>query len=397
MTLGYLLARAGVEVVVLEKHSDFLRDFRGDTLHPSTLEVMTELGLDTDLLALPHQQLPRMRGYIGDRQVTLADFSRLPVRHRFIAMMPQWDFLNFLATKAADYSTFRLQMETEAESLVERDGIVVGLKARSGGQDLEIEADLVVGADGRNSVLRDQAGLDRRDLDAPVDVLWFRLSRQPDDPDDAFGRVGRGRVFVLLNRGTHWQCAYVIPKGGLPRTQSVGLDAFRHAVAEAAPFASARVHEIRSWDDVALLSVRVERLRRWYKHGLLFIGDAAHAMSPIGGVGINLAIQDAVAAANVLARPLREHRVQPKDLRRVQRRRAAPTRLTQAAQVQIQNRGLRPALGSGSQHPPLMARLLAQILRLPADQRLNGRLVGLGVRPEHVRSEVIGPANVSDR
>lgn len=252
----------------------------------------------------------------------------------------------------------------------------------------------MIGADGRNSVLRDQAGLARRDLGAPVDVLWFRLSCQADDPDDAFGRVSRGRVFVLLNRGTHWQCANVIPKGGLSDVQSAGLEAFRQAVAEGAPFASARLDEIRSWDDLALLSVRIERLRRWYRPGLLFIGDAAHAMSPVGGVGINLAIQDAVAAANLLAGPLREHRAEPSDLRRVQRRRALPTRLTQAAQVQTQNRGLRPALRSRSWRPPLVARVLAQILRIPADQRLNGRPVGLGVQPEHVRSETIGPASV---
>jgi 2-polyprenyl-6-methoxyphenol hydroxylase-like FAD-dependent oxidoreductase len=388
MMLGYLLAMSGVEVVVLEKHADFLRDFRGDTLHPSTLQVLTELGLDGALLELPHQKLARIEAHIGDRTATVADFGRVPTKHRFIAMMPQWDFLDFLARNAARFAGFDLLMETEAADLLMEAGTVKGVRARQRGAETEIHADLVVGADGRNSVLRGRAGLALREYGAPVDVLWFRLSRVTGDPEEAFGRIGAGYVMVLLNRGSHWQCGFVIPKGDMAALREGGLDAFREKVAQAAPFASNRLDEIGTWDDVALLTVRIDRLRRWYRPGLLFIGDAAHAMSPVGGVGINLAIQDAVATANLLAPSLRLGGVTVNELRKVQRRRSWPARLTQAAQVRIHNGALRPAVLGSAPGPPVAVRLLAQFTRLPADQRLNGRLLGLGVRPEHVRIPV---------
>jgi 2-polyprenyl-6-methoxyphenol hydroxylase-like FAD-dependent oxidoreductase len=385
MMLGYLLARAGVDVVVLEKHKDFLRDFRGDTLHPSTLEVMRELGLDEQLLALPHQELGRMHAFVGADEVTLADFSRLRTRHKLMAMLPQWDFLNFLAERAAAYPTFELRMQTPGEELLHESGTVVGIRANGSSGQLEVRADLVVGCDGRHSVLRNQANLPLKELGAALDVLWFRLSRQPGDPEEALGRVDGGRAFILINRGEHWQCGYVIPKGGLEQLQARGLPAFRHAVAELAPFAADRVSEIASWDEVPLLSVRIDRLRRWYQPGLLFIGDAAHAMSPVGGVGINLAIQDAVATANLLSQRLLEGRVTMEDLRRVQRRREWPTRITQRLQVQIQNRGLRPVVNGASAGPPRAARVLAGLTKLPPLARLNGRLIGVGIRPEHVQ------------
>lgn len=385
MMLGYLLARAGVDVVVLEKHKDFLRDFRGDTLHPSTLEVMRELDLDEQLLALPHQELGRMHAFVGANEVTLADFSRLRTHHKFMAMLPQWDFLNFLAERAATYPPFELRMQTPAAELLRENGRVVGVRANGSSGELEVRADLVVGCDGRHSVLRNQANLPLKELGAPLDVLWFRLSREPGDPEEALGRVDGGRAFILINRGEHWQCGYVIPKGGLEQLQARGLPAFRHAVAELAPFAADRVAEIASWDEVPLLSVQIDRLRCWHRPGLLFIGDAAHAMSPVGGVGINLAIQDAVATANLLSQPLLEGRVTMEDLRRVQRRREWPTRITQRLQVQIQNRGLRPVVNGTNASPPRAARVLAGLTKLPALARLNGRLIGLGVRPEHVQ------------
>jgi 2-polyprenyl-6-methoxyphenol hydroxylase-like FAD-dependent oxidoreductase len=388
MMLGLLLARAGVSTLVVEKHGDFLRDFRGDTIHPSTLELMHELGILEEFLQLPHQRVPRLTAQFGDLSVTIADFTHLRTRCRFIAMMPQWDFLDFLARHAKRYPAFQLEMRAAATGLIEEAGRVTGLRAVAEGGALEVRADLVVAADGRDSVLRERAGLHVEDLGAPMDVFWFRLSRRPQDPATSMGRFDIGRIFVLINRGEHWQCGFVIPKGSAAEVHRRGLDAFRAQVGQLAPFAADRVGEIRDWEDVRLLTVKVDRLRQWYRPGLLCIGDAAHAMSPVGGVGINLAIQDAVAAANVLWQPLQAGRVGPEHLRDVQRRRQWPTRVTQALQVMVQRRVIGPTLqgdAGGWLAAPLFARLLA---RYPILQRLPARLVGLGIRPEHIRSGV---------
>lgn len=382
LMLGYLLARAGVRVTVLEKHADFLRDFRGDTVHPSTLEVMAELGLIDRFLALPHQKVSKVGGFVGKTPVTIADFSHLPVRERYIAMMPQWDFLNFLAREAAHYPGFRLHMRTEATELLEEGGRVVGITAQSPEGATEIRADLTVAADGRNSILRQRAGLIVDDLGAPIDVLWFRLPATPGDAGETMGRFGAGSILVLIFRGDYWQCAYVIPKGEFAGIKAAGLAAFRDAIADASPFARARLDAITSWDDVSLLTVRVDRLRQWYRPGFLCIGDAAHAMSPIGGVGVNLAVQDAVAAANILAEALKGNRVTLDDLSAVQTRRMFPTRVTQAIQVAMQNSIIGPTLKLTEEpKPPLALRLLQ---RFPLLQRLPARILGLGVRREHV-------------
>jgi 2-polyprenyl-6-methoxyphenol hydroxylase-like FAD-dependent oxidoreductase len=384
MMLGLLLARAGADVTVLEKHADFLRDFRGDTIHPSTLEVMHELGILDEFLKLPHQKVPKLRRQIGDLTTTIADFSHLPTRCKFIAMMPQWDFLDFLARQARRYPGFHLLMRTKAKRLVERDGRVVGLVAETDSGKIRIDAALVVGADGRHSTVRQAAGLEVEELGAPMDVLWFRLSRRPEDPSDTMGRFDAGRIFVLINRGQHWQCGYVIAKDSIARVHAAGIEEFRAGVARLAPFARDRVGEIASWDDVKLLTVGVDRLRRWHRPGVLCIGDAAHTMSPVGGVGINLAIQDAVAAANILARSLVENRLDDSHLEAVQRRRAFPTRVTQRMQVVVQDRVIAQVLGGGgTAAPPLAVRLLA---RIPFLRRIPARLIGYGVRPEHVRS-----------
>jgi 2-polyprenyl-6-methoxyphenol hydroxylase-like FAD-dependent oxidoreductase len=388
MMLGFLLARAGVDVVVLERHADFLRDFRGDTIHPSTLEVIHELGLLPDFLALPHQEVRELRGQIGGETIPVADFGHLPTRCRFLAFMPQWDFLDFLARAARRHPAFRLWMEAEVTGLVEEAGRVVGVQAVTAGGPLEVRADLVVGADGRASVVRERAGLPVEELGAPMDVLWFRLSRKPGDPAETLGRFEAGRIFVLINRGSHWQCGYVIPRGSLDDLRGAGLAAFRQRVAALAPFARDRVSELSTWEDVKLLTVQVNRARRWHRPGLLCIGDAAHAMSPVGGVGINLAIQDAVAAANLLALRLREGRVTEADLRAVQRRRELPARVTQRLQLLVQDRVITRVLRSDRPlRPPLLLRLLGRFALL---RRIPGRLVGLGVRPEHVRTPAAG-------
>lgn len=380
MMLGLLLARAGVEVLVLEKHADFLRDFRGDTIHPSTLEVIAELGLLDELLKLPHQKVAAIGGMFGDTEFGIADFSHLPTRCGFIAMMPQWDFLNFLASHAARYPAFKLRMRTEVVALTQR-----GVRATTPEGPLEIDADLVVGADGRSSTVREQAGLEVQDLGAPIDVLWFRLSRRASDPAASMGRFDAGRIFVLINRGDYWQCGCVIPKDAAEEVRQAGLQAFRESIARLLPFAADRAGEIKDWEQVKLLTVRVDRLRQWYRPGLLCIGDAAHAMSPVGGVGINLAIQDAVAAANILARPLREGRVSTEHLEKVQRRREWPVRVTQRLQLLVQNRVIARVLRANERlKPPLFFRLLS---RFPLLRRIPGRLIGLGVRPEHVKGD----------
>jgi 2-polyprenyl-6-methoxyphenol hydroxylase-like FAD-dependent oxidoreductase len=385
MMLGFLLARAGVDCIVLEKHGDFLRDFRGDTIHPSTLEVMHELGLLDDFLKRPHQEVQQIRGCIGNMEVTLADFTHLPTRCKFLAFMPQWDFLNFLVEHAAAYPTFHLRLNTDVRDLLETDGKVIGVRAAGPRGNVEIRSALVVGADGRNSIIRERAGLVVHDVGAPIDVLWMRISRHQSDPYVPLGRFDRGRVFVMIYRGDYWQCGYVIAKGGYDDIRAEGIEKFRQAVRDIAPFLGDRVNELRDWDDIKLLTVKVDRLDRWYREGLLCIGDAAHAMSPVGGVGINLAIQDAVASANLLAEPLRAGAVTLADLHRVERRRRLPTRLTQWAQVEIQNRVISRALASEVDFsPPRIVRMLEKWPRL---RRIPARLIGLGVRPEHVETE----------
>ena len=380
MMLGYLLARAGVDVVVLEKWPDFLRDFRGDTIHPSTLEVLRALGLLNDFLALKPDRAEMLGGVIGGLRVTVADFTHLPVHCRFIALIPQWDFLDFLASEARRYPAFHLRMETDATALIEENGRTAGVKANSRDGPLTIRAELVVGADGRHSTMRTQAGFAVKNIGAPMDVLWFRLSRNERDPTQPFGTFDRGRILVLIARGDYWQCGFVIPKGGFERVRARGLDAFHSDVANLAPALADRVCEIENFDSVKLLSVAVDRLECWHRDGLLCIGDAAHAMSPIGGVGINLAIQDAVAAANILIPAFRRGRASLKDLKAVQRRREYPTRATQSLQVLLQNRVIRNVLGStGMARAPWPFRLLGQF---PLLRRIPARIIGLGFRRE---------------
>jgi 2-polyprenyl-6-methoxyphenol hydroxylase-like FAD-dependent oxidoreductase len=379
MMLGLLLARAGLRATVLEKHADFLRDFRGDTIHPSTLQVLHELGLVDAFLRLPHTEVRQLAARFGDRQFPLVDLSRVRTRYPFIALIPQWDFLDFLAQCARRYPGFDLRMQTEATGLVFAAERVSGIQTSAGA----IDADLVVAADGRHSALRAAAGLEVVDLGAPIDVLWFRLSRRPEDAAQTMVRFDPGSLVVMLDRGSYWQCAFVIPKGAADEVRARGLDAFRATLARLMPFLADRVREIGSWDDAKLLTVQVNRLRRWYRDGLLFIGDAAHAMSPVGGVGINLAIQDAVAAANLLA----TSDLSVRALRAVQRRREFPTRVTQRVQIVVQNRILSPVLSSqGAAQPPLAFRLLA---RFPVLRQIPARVVGIGVRPEHVRSPAV--------
>ena len=390
MMLGLLLARAGVEVVVLEKHADFLRDFRGDTIHPSTLEVMHELGLLEELLALRHQKAPRLTAVIGDTAATIADFRYVPARCRFIAFMPQWDFLDLLARHAAGLPAFRLRMRAEATGILEEGGRVVGVRAVTPEGPLEVRAALVVAADGRSSEVRAAAHLPVREFGAPMDVLWFRIPRRPDDPDQTFGRITGGRILVSLNRGDYWQCGYVIRKGGIDEIRRRGLAALREEVARLLPYLGDRVSALRDWDDVKLLTVRVDRLVHWYRPGLLCIGDAAHAMSPVGGVGINLAIQDAVAAANLLAGPLRSGSVSTAALRRLQRRRELPTRVTQRLQLAVQRRVITAVLGAAG--PVRVPLVLSLLQRVPILQGVAAYLIGIGVRPEHVRAGLRRPA-----
>ena len=382
MMLGLLLARAGIDVVVLEKHADFLRDFRGDTVHPSTMQVMHELGLLDAFLALPHSEVRTLGVQIGAEFFEFADFSHLPTRCKFVAFMPQWNFLDFLAAAAKRYPTFRLLMQTEATGLVREDDRMVGVSALGPDGALQIRAELVIGADGRHSTLRDAAGFEVVDRGAPMDVLWLRVSKHTSDPGQTLGRVDAGRIFIMLDRNDYWQCAFVIPKGGIDEVHAHGLEAFRADIVQLAPFLQNRVHELATWDDVKLLTVAVNRLDTWYRPGLLFIGDAAHAMSPVGGIGINLAIQDAVATANILVPRMRQGAATLDDLRAVQRRRELPTRLTQSMQVLVQNRVISNVLrGTTTPKPALAVRILGRYSFL---RRLPARAVGMGFRPEHI-------------
>ena len=384
MMCGFLLARAGVDVTVLEKHADFLRDFRGDTVHPSTLQVMHELGLLEKFLQLPHTRIKTANIEIGDEHFTIGDFSRLPTAAKFIALMPQWDFLDFLAQEAKKYPHFHLLMQTDAKDLIAQNGKIVGVVATGPDGYVQIRAGLTIAADGRHSTLRDKSGLKVLDQGAPFDVLWLRLPVLPGDPADLIGRVKGGQLFVMIYRTDYWQCAYVIPKGGFEQIRADGLTRFRSRLKEIAGFAAGRVDEtIRDFDQVKLLTVTVDRLEKWARPGLVCIGDAAHAMSPIGGVGINLAIQDAVATANLLGPVLQKRVPRFADLRRVQARRAFPTRVIQAFQVGAQNFMLAPTLASmQTPKPPFLVHLLNG---WPWLRQFPARFIGMGVRPEHVR------------
>jgi 2-polyprenyl-6-methoxyphenol hydroxylase-like FAD-dependent oxidoreductase len=390
MMLGFLLARAGVDVVVLEKHGDFLRDFRGDTIHPSTLDLMYELGLLEEFLKRPHDELRQIVAEVGGETIIMGDFTHLPTHCKFLALMPQWDFLDFIAEQAGKYPAFQLRMNAEVTDLTLENGTIAGLLANTPTGPLEVRAALTIGADGRRSVVRDRAGLEVLHIGAPMDVMWARLSRKPDDPEQTFGHAESGKILVLINRESYWQCAFVIPKGTADEIRGRGLPAFQREIAETQPFLRDRVQELRNWDQVSLLTVAVDRLKNWSRPGLLCIGDAAHAMSPIGGVGINLAIQDAVATANILSSRLRVGTPSQQDLQAVQTRRTFPTVATQRVQVAVQNNVIRRVLGStksfGVPWPLKLLKLFPVLRRIPA------RIVGMGFRPEHVIPFIAKPA-----
>ena len=383
MMLGFLLARAGIEVLVLEKHADFLRDFRGDTVHPSTLETMHELGLLEEFLKRPHQEVREVRARIGNEEIVMGDMSHLPTRCRFMVLMPQWDFLDFLAEQGRRYPTFHLRMQTEVTGLIEDAGRVAGVRAKSPTGELEVRAELVVGADGRNSTVRDRSGLTVENIGAPMDVLWMRLSKHSEDPGEVSIYTDRGKALVMFGRGDYWQCGFPVPKGAGEKMQAKGIEDFRAGIVELAPFLCDRVTELRDWSDVKLLTVKVDRLRKWYRPGLVCIGDAAHAMSPVGGVGINLAIQDAVATANLLAEPLRKGAVSANDLAKIQRRRAFPTRFTQRMQELIRKQAGRGLLSPKPTRLPWLVRILE---RTKIPRRVRARLIAIGIRPEHVKT-----------
>ncbi len=390
MMLGYLLARAGVEVVVLEKHADFFRDFRGDTVHPSTLEVMRELGLLEDLLQLPHQKVTQVTGLVGDYTFHAADFRHLPTHCKFVALMPQWDFLNFLSDRAKRFPGFQLRMQHEGLRLIRSGGRITGVEARSAEGTVAIEADLVVACDGRHSTIRQAAGLEVLESGVPIDVLWFRISRRAGDPDQVLGNVNYGRALILINRGDYFQAGMIIRKGSFEQVQRAGMSRFRETIALIAPYLRDRVGELQDWDQIKLLTVQINRLRKWYRPGLLCIGDAAHAMSPAGGVGINLAIQDAVATANLLAEALRGGRVTEAALARVQQRREFPTRVTQWLQVKAHQALARVFETSDPLKAPWQLKVLE---RVPGRPQVMGYVVGIGIRPEHVAGAARSEAN----
>ena len=387
--LGYLLARQGVQVTVLEKHKDFFRDFRGDTVHPSTLELMYELNILDDLLRVPHQQITTVSGVFGGFAFRAADFRFLPTHCKFVALMPQWDFLDFLSGKAMQYPSFDLRMEHNGVDLLRDNGRIIGVKVNTPSGETRIHADLVVGCDGRHSTIRLAAGLEVQEFGVPIDVLWFRLSRRPDDPDQLLGNINYGKALVLINRGEYFQAGLIIRKGSFDDIKSHGLEGFRDSLQQIAPYLGERPNEITDWDQVKLLTVQINRLRQWYRPGLLCIGDAAHAMSPAGGVGINLAIQDAVATANLLAQPLRERFVTTDLLAALQRRREFPTRVTQEIQVNAHRAFEKVFENPGPAHAPWQLKVAAEI---PGVQRALARVVGMGIRPEHIAGAERRPA-----
>lgn len=383
MMLGLLLARAGIETTVLEKWPDFFRDFRGDTIHPSVMEILYELGLLDDFLKLPHTKMYNVEAEIGKEKVMIADFSHLRVKAPYIALIPQWDFLNFIADRAKKYPTFHLLMETEATDIIKDGGNVLGVKAKNNEGDFEIRSQLVIAADGRHSTIRDKSGLPLKTSGSPMDVLWFRISRKQSDSNSIMGKFDLGRIIIMINRETYWQCGYLIRKGEFDNIKSKGIDSFRQNIIELAPELIDRVQEIKEWEQVKLLTVTVNRLLKWYCPGLLCIGDSAHAMSPIGGVGINLAIQDAIAAANILIPAFLKGKIWQSDLKKVQTRRELPVKIIQGAQVFIQNRIIGRSLGNNI-HAKLPLPLKI-VRRFPYLQRIPAYLVGIGLRPEHVR------------
>ena len=385
MMLGYLLARSGLETLVLEKHADFFRDFRGDTVHPSTLQVMDELGLIDGFLKIPHQELQKLEGRFGDATIRLADLGRLKVKYPFIALMPQWDFLNFLREQGGRFKSFNVMMNANATDLLWADDRVIGVKARTPEGPIEIRAELTVGCDGRHSTVRQCAGLELEEIGAPMDVMWFHVSRRGNETENLLARIETGKMLVSFDRGDYWQCAYVIPKGQNDAVRARGLDAFRNDVIGMAPILASGISDVRSWDDVKLLTVAINRLKRWTKPGLLCIGDAAHAMSPVGGVGVNLAIQDAVATANLLAARLASGCPSEQELDAVRRRREFPVRMTQALQVIVQNNIISAAIGPKKQ--PLRVPIVARVINaIPWLQGIPARFIAIGVRPEHVHS-----------
>ncbi|MDH6258972.1 FAD-dependent oxidoreductase [Bradyrhizobium sp. BR13661] len=385
MMLGYLLGRAGIDVVVLEKHADFFRDFRGDTVHPSTLQVMDELGLIDGFLKLPHQRLQKMDGLFGGTKVRIADLSRLDTKYPFIAFMPQWDFLNFLREAGKRFASLEALMSTEAVDLIRHGDAIAGVRARTPDGIIDIEADLTIACDGRHSTVRERAGLAVKEIGAPIDVLWFRAGRRPDETENLFARIEPGKMMVTFDRGGYWQCAYVIAKGQYDAVRARGLQALLDDVVRLAPVLRHGIADVKSFDDVKLLTVAINRLSRWTRPGLLCIGDAAHAMSPIGGVGVNLAVQDAVAAANLLADGLTRGCPSEQELDAIRRRREFPVRMTQAMQVVVQNRIISTALKGGDRplEVPLLLRLISA---LPWLQGIPARFLAIGVRPEHVHS-----------
>jgi len=384
MIAGFLLARMGIETLVLEKHADFLRDFRGDTIHASTLEIMHELGILDEFLKRPHQEVRQLAAQVGSETVMIADLTHLPTHCKFVALMPQWDFLDFVKEHASNYETFHLNLQAEVCDLLIENGTVKGIQAKTPQGMLEVRAALTIGADGRHSIVRRKANLNVVNIGAPMDVMWMRLSRRAEDRTQSFGHADKGKMLVLLNRDTYWQCAFVITKGEAENTRNRGLEAFRREIVDLEPFLADRVAELRDWHDVSLLTVAVDRLEQWARPGLLCIGDAAHAMSPIGGVGINLAIQDAVATANLLGEPLRRGSPSLEQLLAVQRRRTFPTKATQRMQVAIQNNAIQKVLAN--QEPLRLPWILRMLRRWPILRRIPARLVAVGFRPEHIHT-----------
>ena len=384
MMLGFLLARSGVPVTVIEKHADFFRDFRGDTIHPSTMDLLHEVGLLERFLQIPHTEVRRLSGVVGGQSFVMADFSHLPTIAKYIALMPQWDFLNFLAAEAGRLPTFTLRMRCEATGLIRDGGRIRGVKVRTAAGEEQIRADLVVGCDGRHAITRDAAKLRVVERGVPIDVLWFRLPRHAGDPENALGYINFGRLMVLISRNDYFQCGYIIRKGTFAEIQQAGLPAFRQSMERLVPFLEGRTAAIESWGEVKLLTVQINHLAQWSAPGVLCIGDAAHAMSPVGGIGINIALQDAVAAANLLAEPLRTGTVTRHHLRWVQDHRMRAVLRTQRLQAAAHGLLNRVLSDSTPMEPPLGLRVAT---RIPGFQRVVARIVGMGFQPEHVRLE----------